>query len=58
MTKKEAQLIDELMCVATEMDDVFRFHPENPKQVNVEAYFLELSEKKLQIENQLATLSE
>jgi hypothetical protein len=58
MTKKEIQLIDDLMSVATIMDEVFRFHPENPKQVNVVEYYNELKSKKVEIENELQKISE
>jgi len=58
MTKKEARLVDELMCIATEMDEVYRFHPENPNQIDATSYYNELSERKNLIEKELQTVSE
>jgi hypothetical protein len=37
--KKQIQLIDELMSVAAMLDEVYQYHPSNPKQVNVEKFF-------------------
>lgn len=49
-------LIDELLLVANLLDEAYQYHPANPKQINVEEYFQELSEKKVQIETELANL--
>lgn len=49
-------LIDQLMCVASELDETFRYHPDNPNQVDVVEQFKYLSEKKAEIENELNQL--
>lgn len=54
--KKKTQLIDELLSVASLLDEAYQYHPANPKQINVEEYFQELSERKVQIETELANL--
>jgi hypothetical protein len=56
LDKKKTQLIDELLSVANLLDEAYQYHPANPKQINVEEYFQELSEKKVQIETELANL--
>ena len=54
--KKQIQLVDELLTLATLLDEAYQYHPANPKQINVEEYFRELSERKVQIETELAKL--
>jgi hypothetical protein len=54
--KKKTQLIDNLMSVATLLDEAYQYHPSNPKQIDVEKYFQELTEKKVEIETELANL--
>jgi hypothetical protein len=54
--KKQTQLIDDLLSVSSLLDEVYQYHPSNPKQINVEEYFRELSERKVQIETELAKL--
>ena len=54
--KKKTQLIDNLMSVATLLDEVYQYHPSNPNQIDVEAYFQELTERKVEIETELANL--
>lgn len=51
--KKKTQLIDELFFIADLLDDLYQYHPSNPKQVNVEETYKELSLRKVQIENEL-----
>ena len=38
------------------LDEVYQYHPSNPKQVNVEKFFQELTERKVEIETELANL--
>lgn len=54
--KKKTQLIDELLSVASLLDEAYQYHPANPKQIKVEEYFQELSERKVQIETELSNL--
>ena len=51
--KTRVKLIDELMTVVQVMDELYRYHPENPKQIDVAAEFKILAERKVQIEAEL-----
>jgi hypothetical protein len=51
--KQRIKLIDELMTVVQVMDELYKYHPENPKQVDVESEFKVLAERKVQIEAEL-----
>ena len=51
--KARVKLIDELMTVVQVMDELYKYHPENPKQINVESEFKVLAERKVQIEAEL-----
>jgi hypothetical protein len=45
--------MDELMTVVQVMDQLYQYHPENPKQVDVVSEFKALAERKAEIEAQL-----
>ena len=47
------QLLDELMSVIQIMDELYRYHPENPTQVDVVSEFKALAERKVEIEAKL-----
>ncbi len=51
--KARVKLIDELMTVVQVMDELYKYHPENPKQIDVESEFKVLAERKVQIEAEL-----
>ncbi len=51
--KARVKLIDELMTVVQVMDELYKYHPENPKQIDVESEFKILAERKVQIETEL-----
>ncbi len=51
--KARVKLIDELMTVVQIMDELYKYHPENPKQIDVESEFKVLAERKVQIEAEL-----
>lgn len=51
--KARVKLIDELMTVVQIMDELYKYHPENPKQIDVESEFKVLAERKVQIETEL-----
>jgi hypothetical protein len=51
--KERVKLLDELMTVVHVMDELYQYHPENPKQVNVVSEFKALAERKAEIEAQL-----
>ena len=51
--KEQMQLLDELMSVIQIMDELYRYHPENPNQVDVVSEFKALAERKVEIETKL-----
>ena len=51
--KEQMQLLDELMSVIQIMDELCRYHPENPNQVDVASEFKRLAERKVEIEAKL-----
>lgn len=51
--KEQMQLLDELMSTIQIMDELYRYHPENPTQVNVVSEFKRLAERKVEIEAKL-----
>ena len=51
--KEQIQLLDELMSVIQIMDELYRYHPENPTQVDVVSEFKALAERKVEIEAKL-----
>ena len=51
--KERVKLMDELMTVVQIMDELYQYHPENPKQVDVVSEFKALAERKTEIEEQL-----
>ena len=50
---KQMQLLDELMSTIQIMDELYRYHPENPTQVDVVSEFKALAERKVEIEAKL-----
>ena len=51
--KERVKLLDELMTVVHIMDELYQYHPENPKQVDVVSEFKALAERKAEIEAKL-----
>ena len=51
--KEQMQLLDELMSTIQIMDELYRYHPENPNQVDVASEFKRLAERKVEIEAKL-----
>ena len=50
---EQMQLLDELMSTIQIMDELYRYHPENPTQVDVVSEFKALAERKVEIEAKL-----
>ena len=48
--KARVKLIDELMTVVQIMDELYRYHPDNPNRFNVAEEYKILAERKVQIE--------
>jgi len=51
--KERVKLLDELMTVVQVMDELYQYHPENPKQVDVVSEFKAMAERKAEIEAKL-----
>ena len=51
--KERVKLLDELMTVVQVMDELYQYHPENPKQIDVVSEFKALAERKAEIEAKL-----
>jgi len=51
--KARVKLIDELMTVVQIMDELYRYHPDNPNRFNVAEEYKILAERKVQIEAEL-----
>ena len=56
--KTRVKLIDELMTVVQIMDELYRYHPDNPNRFNVAEEYKVLAERKVQIEAELENDSE
>jgi hypothetical protein len=56
--KARVKLIDELMTVVQIMDELYRYHPDNPNRFNVAEEYKILAERKVQIEAELENDSE
>lgn len=50
-TKTHMKLIDELMTVIQVMDELYRYHPDNPKQLDVVLEFKKLALRKVELES-------
>ena len=57
LEQQKAELINDLMAVATIMEDYYRFHPTNPKQENVVEEYRKLESLKEKIELDLKKLN-
>ena len=57
LEQQKAELINDLMAVATIMEDYYRFHPANPKQENVVEEYRKLESLKEKIELDLKNLN-
>ncbi len=48
---QRVQLIDELMSISQVMDELFRYHPDNPSKVDVVQEFQKLAIRKVEIQS-------
>lgn len=55
---KKSELINDLMAVGTVLDELWRYHPDNPKQQDVITEYNQLSKVQGDIELELKGLSE
>jgi hypothetical protein len=49
--KTRMKLIDELMTVVQVMDELYCYHPDNPKQTDVVSEFKKLALRKVELES-------
>lgn len=53
LEEQKTELINDLMAVATVMEELWRYHPENPNQKDVVAEYNQLLKMQGDIENEL-----
>lgn len=51
---KERDLINDIISISTIMDDYWRFHPENPKKIDLVSEYSSLKELATKLEKELA----
>jgi hypothetical protein len=49
--KQRVQMIDELMSISSVMDELFRYHPDNPNKVDVVQEFQKLAIRKVELQS-------
>ena len=49
--KQRTQMIDELMSINTVMDELFRYHPDNPNKVDVVQEFQKMAIRKVELQS-------
>jgi hypothetical protein len=49
--KPRTQMIDELMSISTVMDELFRYHPDNPNKVDVVQEFQKMAIRKVELQS-------
>ena len=49
--KQRTQMIDELMSISTVMDELFRYHPDNPNKVDVVQEFQKMAIRKVELQS-------
>ena len=54
--QKKANLVNDLIFLLNIEDELWRYHPENPKKVNVEAEWIDIKDKIQAVENELKQL--
>lgn len=50
---KERDLINDIISISTIMDDYWRFHPENPKKIDLVSEYASLKELATKLEKEL-----
>ena len=54
--QKKADLVNDLIFLLNIKDELWRYHPENPKKINVEAEWITIKDKIQAVENELKQL--
>jgi len=55
LEQKKVELINDLIACATVMEEVWKYHPDNPEGKNIVDEYRMLEEMKVQIEEELKT---
>jgi len=55
---QKSELINDLMATATVMEEIWRYHPDNPKKADLVEEYAKLKEIKVGIEVELAELAD
>ena len=53
MTQKEADLVNELIAIETQIQTLWEYHPDNPDRIDVEFEFQNLQREALSIQSAL-----
>jgi len=56
LENERVELINDLIAITTVMDDLWKFHPENPKQEDVVEHYAQLLKMKGNIEDDIDEL--
>ena len=56
MTQEKADLINALLEIEDRIDELWEYHPDNPKKINVEQEYAKLCAEIAGIEGELAAL--
>ena len=54
--QKKADLVNDLIFLSNIEDELWRYHPENPSKVKVEAEWIDVNDKIQVVENELKQL--
>jgi hypothetical protein len=54
--QKKADLVNDLIFLLNIKDELWRYHPENPSKVKVEAEWIDVNDKIQVVENELKQL--
>ena len=54
--QKKANLVNDLIFLLNIEDELWRYHPENPSKVKVEAEWIDVNDKIQAVENELKQL--
>ena len=56
LEEKKVELINDLVATATVMDELWRYHPDNPKKVNIVKEYDSLKKMQSDIEEEIKDL--
>lgn len=56
LEERKVELINDLAATATVMDEIWRYHPDNPKKINIVNEYLSLQQMQSDIEREIEDL--